>query len=150
MHVLSPGEPSYAMFSRSSHESQSAWSPTERARTCVVLEPCVELVCRGCVYFCSQECPEQDCPECPAFVDSSTVSEGSPGGTSGEEPRANAGDMKDVGLISGLGRSPGEGHGNPLQYSCLENPMDRGAWRATVHSVTQSQIQLKPLSMQIS
>jgi len=42
-----------------------------------------------------------------------------------------------------LGRSPGGGHGNPLQYSCLENPMDRGAWRAIVHGVTQSQMRLK-------
>ena len=44
----------------------------------------------------------------------------------------------DPGLIPGLGRSPGEGNGNPLQYSCLENPMDRGAWYATVHGVTKS------------
>ena len=48
---------------------------------------------------------------------------------------ANAGDVRDMGLIPGLGRSPGEGHGKPLQYSCLENPMDRGAWWATVHKV---------------
>ena len=48
---------------------------------------------------------------------------------------ANAGD---VGLIPGLGRVPGGGHGNPLQYSCLENPMDRGAWQATVHAVAES------------
>ena len=46
---------------------------------------------------------------------------------------ANAGDIRDGGLIPGLGRSPGEGDGNPLQYACLENPMDRGAWWATVH-----------------
>ena len=52
---------------------------------------------------------------------------------------ANAGD---AGSITGSGRSPGEGNGNPLQYSCLENPMDRGAWRATVHEVSKSQIQL--------
>ena len=45
--------------------------------------------------------------------------------------------------IPGLGRAPGGGHGNPLQYSCLENPMDRGAWRATVHGVTKSWTQLK-------
>ena len=50
---------------------------------------------------------------------------------------ANAGDMRDIGLITGAGRSPGGGHGNPLQYSCLENPMDRGAWRAIVHGVTK-------------
>ena len=51
---------------------------------------------------------------------------------------ANAGDVRDVGLIPGLGRSPEGGHCNPLQYSCLENPNDREAWEATVHSVTQS------------
>ena len=46
---------------------------------------------------------------------------------------ANSGDIRDVGLIPGSGRSPGGGHGNPLQYSCLENLMNRGDWRATVH-----------------
>ena len=55
-----------------------------------------------------------------------------------EKPPANAGDIRDVGSIPGLGRSPGGGHGNPLQYSCLENPMDRGPWWATVHGVTKS------------
>ena len=50
----------------------------------------------------------------------------------------NAGDIRDVGSIPGPGRSPGGGHGNSLQYSCLENPMDRGAWQATVHRVAQS------------
>ena len=52
---------------------------------------------------------------------------------------ANEGDIGDVCLIPGLGRSPGGRHGKPLQYSCLENPMDRGAWWATVHRVTMSQ-----------
>ena len=52
---------------------------------------------------------------------------------------ANAGDIRDAGLISGLERFPGGGHGNPLQYSCLENPMDRGTWRATVHGVAKNQ-----------
>ena len=52
---------------------------------------------------------------------------GFPGGASGEEPLANAGDLRDVGLTPESGRFPGEGNGNPLQYSCLENPMDRGA-----------------------
>ena len=51
---------------------------------------------------------------------------------------ASAGDIRDLGSIPGSGRSPGEGNGNPLQYSCLENPMDRGAWWATVHGVTES------------
>ena len=53
---------------------------------------------------------------------------------------ANAGDIRDSGLVPRLGRSPGGGHGNPLQYSCLENPMDRGAWQAAVHSVTESNV----------
>ena len=55
---------------------------------------------------------------------------------------ASAGDTVDVGLIPGLGQSPGVGNGNPLQYSCLENPMDRGAWWATVHGVAKSQTRL--------
>ena len=56
-----------------------------------------------------------------------------------KNPPPNAGDVRDMGLIPGLGRCPGGGHGNPLQYSCLENPMDRGAWGAIVHRVTESQ-----------
>ena len=56
---------------------------------------------------------------------------------------ANAGDTRDVGFIPGSARSPGRGNGNPLQYSCLENPMDRGAWWATVHGVAKSQTGLK-------
>jgi len=52
-----------------------------------------------------------------------------------ENTSANAGDIRDVSLIPGLGRSPGEGYGKPLQYSCLENPMDRGAWQAKVYKV---------------
>ena len=59
---------------------------------------------------------------------------GFPGGSVVKIPPANAGD---VGSIPGWGRSPGGGHGNPLQYSCLENPMDRGAWWATVHRVAK-------------
>ena len=55
---------------------------------------------------------------------------GFPAGSDGKESACNAGDL---GLIPGLGRCPGEGHGNPLQYSCLENPMHRGAWRTMVH-----------------
>ena len=63
-----------------------------------------------------------------------------------KNPPANAGDKRDAGSIPRLGRSSGGGHGNPLQYSFLENPMDRGAWWATVHRVTKSQTQLKWLS----
>ena len=60
-----------------------------------------------------------------------------------KNPPVNAGDIRDVGLIPGLGRSPGVGNGNPLQYSCLENPMDRGTWQATVHRAAQSWTCLK-------
>ena len=62
-----------------------------------------------------------------------------PCGSDGKEFACNAGDL---GLIPGLGRSPGGGHGNPLQYSCLENPMDSGAWWATVQGVTKSRTRL--------
>ena len=55
-----------------------------------------------------------------------------------KNPPANAGDTREKGSITGLGRSPGEGNGNPLQYSCQDNLMDRGAWLATVHGVTKS------------
>ena len=54
-----------------------------------------------------------------------------------KNPPAKTGGIRDLGSVPGLGRSPGEGNGNPLQYSCLENPMDRGAWRATVHGITK-------------
>ena len=55
-----------------------------------------------------------------------------------KNPPANAGDVRDMGSIPGSGRSPGGGHGNSLQYSCLEIPMDREAWQATVHGVSES------------
>ena len=66
----------------------------------------------------------------------------------GKKSACISGAAGDVSSIPGLGRSPGEGNGNPLQYSCLENPMDRGAWWATVHGVAKSQTGLKQLSVQ--
>ena len=63
---------------------------------------------------------------------------------------ANTGDIQNMGSIPGLGRSCGGGDSNPLQYSCLENLMDRGTWRAIVHGVSKSQTQLKRLSMHVS
>ena len=63
---------------------------------------------------------------------------GFPGGSVGKESTCNTGDEGDAGSISGLGRFPGGGNGNPLQYSCLGNPMDRGTWQATVHRVAES------------
>ena len=71
-----------------------------------------------------------------SLIGSTKYKMGFPGGSDGKESACNAGDL---GLIPELGRSPGGGHGSPLQYSCLENPMDRGA---TVHGVTKSQIRL--------
>ena len=62
-----------------------------------------------------------------------------PGGSDGKESAPNA---RNLGLIPGSGRFPGEGNGNTLQYPCLENSMDRGAWQATVHGVTKNQTQL--------
>ena len=62
-----------------------------------------------------------------------------PGGPDGKESACSAGD---VGSIDGLGRSPGEGNGSPLQYACLKNPMDRGTWRATVHGIADSRTQV--------
>ena len=70
------------------------------------------------------------------FTMPGTSLKGFRGDSDGKESACNAGEWN---LTSGSGRSPGGGHGNSLQYSCLENPMDRGAWRATVHEVTKSQ-----------
>ena len=78
-------------------------------------------------------------PRCPVG--------GLPQWLSGKQSAYNAGAAGNSDLIPGSGRSPGEGNGNPLQCSCLENPMDRGTWRATVHGVPKSWTQLKPLSM---
>ena len=66
----------------------------------------------------------------------SVIITGFPGSSDGKASAYNAGDL---GSVPGLGRSPGEGNGNPLQYSCLENPMGRGAWQAAAHRVTKSQ-----------
>ena len=63
-----------------------------------------------------------------------------------KNPPVSAGDIRDAGSIPGLGISPGREHGNPLQYSCQKNPMERGTWRAIVHAVTKSQTRLKRFS----
>ena len=69
---------------------------------------------------------------------------GFPGSSAGKDSACN---VRDLGLIPGLGRSSGEENGNPLQYSCLENPMDRGTWKVMLHRVTKSQPKLRWLSM---
>ena len=71
-------------------------------------------------------------------MSSTNIYQGFPADSVGKESACNAGGTGDAGLILGLGRSAGGGHGNPLQYSCLENPMDRGTWQASVHRVTES------------
>ena len=75
----------------------------------------------------------------PVYLTYIQSTSGFPGGSDVKASACNAGDL---GLIPGLGRYPGEGNGNPLQYSCLENPMDRGAWCTIVHGVTKSRIRL--------
>ena len=73
------------------------------------------------------------------YLETFYKNKGFPGGSDDKESACNA---EDLGLVPGLGRSPGEGNGNPLQYSFLENPMDRGVWWATAHGVTKSRTRL--------
>ena len=89
------------------------------------------------------------CCSGPLFSESPEVlgTRGFPGGSDRKESAYGVGD---TGSIPGLGRSPGEGNGNPLQYSCLENPMDRGAWRDTVHGVAKRQIWLSTWHFSLS
>ena len=86
----------------------------------------------------------QSFPTSGSFLMSQFFASGgqSPGGAVVKNRPAKVGDKRDTGSIPGLARSPGEGNGNPLQHSCLENSMDRGAWQATVHGVKKSQTQL--------
>ena len=67
----------------------------------------------------------------------------------GSNSKASAYNVGDPGSIPGLGRSPGEGNGNPLEYSCLENPTDGGAWQATVHGVTKSRTRLSDFTQHL-
>ena len=89
---------------------------------CVCVCVCVYVSYRKASWLCSPEF-------CMGFPDGSVVN----------NPPDNAGDIRDMGLIPGLGRCPGVGNGKPLQYSCLEKSVVRGAWRATVHGVAKSQ-----------
>ena len=100
----------------------------------------------GFLGVCLHRNNEQTSRTGPCMADLTEVGPWLPGGASGKEPACQAGDIRDADSIPGLERSSGEGHGNPLQYSCLENPMDRGAWGTTVHGVTQSWTRLKQLS----
>ena len=93
--------------------------------------------------------PEAPCRRPPSRPDGrmlgASIRTGFPGGASGKNRPASAGDVRDAGSVPGSGRSPGGEHGNPLQYSCLENPTDRGAWWATVHKVSKSRTPLSNL-----
>ena len=86
---------------------------------------------------------EQICRIQLRFMGGDCLFWGLPRWLSGEESARSARDTRDLGSMPGSGRSLGEGNGNPLQYSCLGNPMDRGAWQATVHRVAKSWIQLR-------
>ena len=86
----------------------------------------------------------------PTFRPVLYVIDGFPWWLSGKESICNAGDTGDMGLLPGWGSFPGERHGTPLQYSCLENPMDREAWWATVHRVAKNRTQLKRLRRHMS
>jgi len=109
---------------------------------CLILKSkSCSAVYRAALFALDKMCERPKCPISP-WMDKLSVAYilimtavSFPGGTSGTP--ANAGDIRDVGSIPGPGRSPGEGHGNPLQYSCPGNPTDRGAWWATVHGVTK-------------
>ena len=86
----------------------------------------------------------------PSFViNSSVLDKGFPGGTGFKVHACHSGDIRDVGSIFRLGRCPGGGHGNPLQYSAWRIPMYKGAWQATVHRVSKSQTRLKWLSSSV-
>ena len=83
----------------------------------------------------------------PGYLSGPLPAWGYPGGAGGKEPPCQCRlEVRDTGSVPGLGRSPGGRHGNPLQYPCLENPMDRGAWRTTVHKVSQSRTRVKQIS----
>ena len=84
------------------------------------------------------------CYSCIPIIQCSRSAKGFPGGSDGKEFTCNAGDL---GSISGSGRAPGEGNGYPLQCSCLENPMDRGAWWAIIHGVAKHRTWLKRLNL---
>ena len=119
--------------------SSSPWSPTPsqhlhclrcHRKTQTGTIKCLADVLLSSIFFCSQE-------PFPYTLD--TFIYGFPGGSAVKNPPANAGDAGDMVSIPGLGRSPGEGNGNPLHYSCLGNPKDRGAWWATIHGVAKTQ-----------
>ena len=85
---------------------------------------------------------DRQLPPQPARLTAASYTGLFPGGTVLKKPPAHGGDARDAGSIPGLGRSPGVGKGNPLQYACMKNSTDRGAWQATVHGVKMSQTRL--------
>ena len=97
---------------------------------------CVLCLKASCLLHHFSSVPFTSCELQPLELNSHALNNGLPWWFNSKESACDAGN---AGLIPGLGRSPGGGHGNPLQYSCLENPLDRGAWQASVHSVAKSQ-----------
>ena len=98
--------------------------------------------------LCLTFCDPMDCiaHQAPLSIYTYLYIYGFPDGASGEEPTCQCRRHKRLGLIPESGRFPGGGNGNPLQYSCLENPMDREAWQVTVHHVTKSQAKVNNLA----
>ena len=111
--------------------SYSRGSSQPRDRTCV---SCISCISRRIFYHCGLKTQEWPARPLPLRI-CVWVKRAFPGGAEVKVSACSAGDL---GSIPGSGRSPGEGNGNPLQYSCLENPMDGGAWWAIVHGVTES------------
>ena len=120
--------------------------PSLLPRTPLPFYPPAKLFPSGQSHLRGHSCGKSPLPSPGRFSEWYFCLSGFPGGSSGKYPPANAGDTRDASSVPGLGRSLGGEHGNPLQYCCLENPSDRGAWWATIHRVTKSCTQLKRLS----
>ena len=130
--------------------------PGDRQRWAVIRSPMCMLLIAGCLdifptvgkepsKYCGKEesCTQVTRTGVRRNCRRTSLAGGIPGSSDGKESACNA---EDPGSIPGSGRSPEEGHGNPFHYSCQENPMDRGAWQATVYGITKSRTQLKRLS----
>ena len=113
------------------------WAVTHQAP--LSIEFSTQEYWKGLPFPSAEDLPDPGIKPGSPALQADSLPSGFPGGS---DSKASAYNVGDLGSIPGLGRSPGEGNGNPLQYSCLENLMDRGVWQATVHGVTKSQTQL--------
>ena len=113
------------------------WAVTHQAP--LSIEFSTQEYWKGLPFPSAEDLPDPGIKPGSPALQADSLPSGFPGGS---DSKASAYNVGDLGSIPGLGRSPGEGNGNPLQYSCLENLMDRGVWQATVHGVTKSQTRL--------